>query len=302
MCQFSLLSQHQTQTLFSPQIKTHQKSPVTSVSSLFQEIINKKSPNLFILPKPSCKLYNLTRDEWQSLEKFESGGYSSKNTKKRFECFVPVLDNILEKARQEEEHVTSLDPKSRVASASGTETPWSQTLVTDLTVAGEGRGSDYYMEPDSPPDAYRASTLKLSGEDSTGDFSPGLLDLHSFDTELLTEIPTYDAYESNSLYCGRRFDNSEPYMSKQTAKTRASDNAVKSIPADKEKSSSVAKIKVLVCKRPLNNKELAKNEEDIIETYSNSMTVHETKLKVNFTNEKLQQQFNQHIFKMEPEG
>lgn len=52
-----------------------------------------------------------------------------------------------------------------------------------------GGGSDYYMEPASPPDAYRgASTLKLSGEDSTGDFSPGLLDLHSFDTELLTEV------------------------------------------------------------------------------------------------------------------
>jgi len=30
----------------------------------------------------------------------------------------------------------------------------------------------------------------------------------------------------------------------------------------------------------MNKKELAKNEEDIIETYSNSLTVHETKLKV----------------------
>lgn len=35
-----------------------------------------------------------------------------------------------------------------------------------------------------------------------------------------------------------------------------------------------------VHKRPLNKKELAKNEEDIIETVSNSLTVHETKLKV----------------------
>lgn len=140
------------------------------------------------------------------------------------------------------------------------------------------------MEPASPPDAYRgASTLKLSGEDSTGDFSPGLLDLHSFDTELLTEIPTSNAYESNSLYRGRSFDDSEPYISKQTAKARAPDNAVKNIPSDKEKSSSVAKIKVVVRKRPLNKKELAKNEEDIIETYSNSMTVHETKLKVDLT-------------------
>lgn len=35
-----------------------------------------------------------------------------------------------------------------------------------------------------------------------------------------------------------------------------------------------------VRKRPLNKKELAKNEEDIIETHANSVTVHETKLKV----------------------
>jgi len=51
-----------------------------------------------------------------------------------------------------------------------------------------GGGSDYYMEPASPPDAYRASTLKMNGDDSNGDFSPGLLDLHSFDTELLPEV------------------------------------------------------------------------------------------------------------------
>lgn len=37
---------------------------------------------------------------------------------------------------------------------------------------------------------------------------------------------------------------------------------------------------VQVRKRPLNKKELAKNEEDIIETHNNSLTVHETKLKV----------------------
>lgn len=38
-----------------------------------------------------------------------------------------------------------------------------------------------------------------------------------------------------------------------------------------------------VRKRPLNKKELAKNEEDIIDTLSNSVTVHETKLKVTAT-------------------
>lgn len=65
-----------------------------------------------------------------------------------------------------------------------------------------GAGSDYYMEPASPPDAYRgASMLKLSGEDSTGDFSPGLLDLHSFDTELLTEVVVYSISLTVLYFC-----------------------------------------------------------------------------------------------------
>ncbi|KAK7846185.1 kinesin-like protein kin-13a [Quercus suber] len=48
---------------------------------------------------------------------------------------------------------------------------------------------------------------------------------------------------------------------------------------------NVAKIKVVVRKRPLNKKEIAKKEEDIItiEPTSNALTVHETKLKVDLT-------------------
>lgn len=43
-------------------------------------------------------------------------------------------------------------------------------------------------------------------------------------------------------------------------------------------------VHVQVRKRPLNKKEAAKNEEDIIETQANSLTVHETKLKVSDSN------------------
>lgn len=150
-----------------------------------------------------------------------------------------------------------------------------------------GGGTEYYMEPATPPGAHRALTQKKNGDDSSGDFSPGLLDLHSFDTELLPEIPASNAHDASFLYQpsrGRSFDDAETYMmSKQTAKARATENVLKVFPADKEKSSSVAKIKVVVRKRPMNKKELAKNEEDIIETYSNSLTVHETKLKVDLT-------------------
>ncbi|XP_043811657.1 kinesin-like protein KIN-13B isoform X3 [Manihot esculenta] len=90
----------------------------------------------------------------------------------------------------------------------------------------------------------------------------------------------------NCFLRGRSFDGSEPFIStnKQTGRAVLPDNnLLKSFPADKEKTSSVAKIKVVVRKRPLNKKELAKNEEDIIETYSNALTVHETKLKVDLT-------------------
>ncbi|GJX09474.1 kinesin-like protein KIN-13B [Tanacetum coccineum] len=62
-------------------------------------------------------------------------------------------------------------------------------------------------------------------------------------------------------------------------------NAVKSSLADKEKASNVAKIKVVVRKRPLNKKELARKEADIIsiDPYSSSLTVHESKVKVDLT-------------------
>ncbi|KAM1090088.1 hypothetical protein TB2_017416 [Malus domestica] len=86
--------------------------------------------------------------------------------------------------------------------------------------------------------------MRRNGDDrvSPSELSPGLLDIHSFDTELLPE---------------------------------------------KKKGAilSVAKSKVVVRKRPLNKKEFAKKEVDIItiEPHSNALTVHETKLQVDLT-------------------
>ncbi|RDY04745.1 Kinesin-like protein KIN-13B [Mucuna pruriens] len=132
--------------------------------------------------------------------------------------------------------------------------------------------NEYCMDPSTPPRSY---AVKKNGDedDSPRDFSPGLLDLHSFDTELLPQMPSSNVYDS------------EPYIfSKQTVRARASENSISnSLAADNVKSSNVAKIKVVVRKRPLNKKEIAKHEEDIIDTVSNSLTVHETKLKVDLT-------------------
>ncbi|KGN45371.1 kinesin-like protein KIN-13B [Cucumis sativus] len=136
-----------------------------------------------------------------------------------------------------------------------------------------GGMNEYYMEPSTPPGNSRPSSQRKSREDSPSDFSPGLLDLHSFDTELLPE--------------DRGFDESDVFISNNIPTSRPQDmtenNLLKSVAADKERANSVAKIKVVVRKRPLNKKELAKNEEDIVETTANYLTVHETKLKVDLT-------------------
>lgn len=154
---------------------------------------------------------------------------------------------------------------------------------------GYNGGNEFYVEPSTPPTNSRSSSQRKNGEDSPSEFSPGLLDLHSFDTELLPEMPVSSIQDGPSIYHprGRSFDDSEPYMrnNKQAGRARAQpeNDLLKSFAADKDKTSSVAKIKVVVRKRPLNKKELAKNEEDIIDTHSNALTVHETKLKVDLT-------------------
>ncbi|GJN18332.1 hypothetical protein PR202_gb05482 [Eleusine coracana subsp. coracana] len=120
--------------------------------------------------------------------------------------------------------------------------------------------------------------------------SPGLLDLHAFDTELIPDyqVPAmYDGAQKFGYAHGGGFD--DPDMSfaanKMSQSTIFSEsNYLKAFP-EKEKAAPVAKIKVVVRKRPLNKREISKKEEDIIdiEQRSNSLTVHETKLKVDLT-------------------
>lgn len=45
--------------------------------------------------------------------------------------------------------------------------------------------NEFYLEPSTPPGNYRS---RKNGENSPSEFSPGLLDLHSFDTELIPEV------------------------------------------------------------------------------------------------------------------
>lgn len=157
-----------------------------------------------------------------------------------------------------------------------------------------GGGGEYYTEPSTPPlNPSRISRKNSEGQISQNEFSPGLLDLHSHDTELLPEMPGPGGagqYNGSSLYQSfqnRSFDDFENLNNKQNGNNRArgfpENNLMRSVSVDKDKIAAVAKIKVVVRKRPLNKKELTKNEEDIIETNANSLTVHETKLKVDLT-------------------
>ncbi|CAL5438415.1 unnamed protein product [Camellia sinensis] len=150
-----------------------------------------------------------------------------------------------------------------------------------------GGGSEVPGDPSTPPVISRSSSMRKNGGDdytSPSEFSPGLLDLHSFDTELLPEVS--GLYNGSSL---KSFDDSEPYITNNKLTNGArgvpENNLLRSFCADKEKATNVAKIKVVVRKRPLNKKEIAKKEEDIItiDRNSNSLTVHETKLKVDLT-------------------
>ncbi|KAI7729828.1 hypothetical protein M8C21_029431 [Ambrosia artemisiifolia] len=128
----------------------------------------------------------------------------------------------------------------------------SRSVGNQRSVSG---GTDLFSEPLTPPSRKKNGG---GGGDETNGYSPGLLDLHSFDTELISEMPA------------------------SKARGLPDNNILKSFAPEKEKTSNVAKIKVVVRKRPLNKKELAKNEEDIITVapHSNSLTVHETKLKL----------------------
>ncbi|XP_019171023.1 PREDICTED: kinesin-like protein KIN-13B isoform X2 [Ipomoea nil] len=144
----------------------------------------------------------------------------------------------------------------------------------------------------TPPACSRSSSMRGNGGLEgmlPNELSPGLLDLHSFDTELISEVPSnYNGFALKQPLAARSFDDSDPYISTNKlgngGRGLADNSLLKSFSADKEKA-NVAKIKVVVRKRPLNRKEISKKEEDAvaIDPHNNSLTVHETKLKVDLT-------------------
>ncbi|CAN6932007.1 unnamed protein product [Brassica oleracea] len=127
-----------------------------------------------------------------------------------------------------------------------------------------------------------------------GDFGAGLLDLHAMDdTELLSEVFTNslisEPFEPSPFMPSVNQAFEEDFSVPANQQERQEQDAEPSSPfpkSEKESSgreNSVAKIRVVVRKRPLNKKETAKKEDNIITVSNNSLTVHEIKLKVDLT-------------------
>ncbi|KAK9279440.1 hypothetical protein L1049_013119 [Liquidambar formosana] len=119
------------------------------------------------------ELYALSEQEWDSIP--EIGDYSMRDKKKR--SFIPVKDTLLEKTRQEQDHVIALDLKSMAAG--GMENPC-KTPAMDLTAYRRGRGIVLSSKLDRGSD----SALGLTVVDPKG----YLTDLNSFKVSNCPEI------------------------------------------------------------------------------------------------------------------
>ncbi|MCO5563923.1 hypothetical protein L7F22_017575 [Adiantum nelumboides] len=128
------------------------------------------------------------------------------------------------------------------------------------------------------------------------DSSPGIFDIHTINTELLSEEGEPGWWDSSSSpyvpFLETSFDNGfvmgSCKPSSPSRLQRYTPDASRPMTADREKfgkDNGPAKIKVVVRKRPINKKELARSEKDIIcvEDHGCCLTVHEPKLKVDLT-------------------
>lgn len=124
--------------------------------------------------------------------------------------------------------------------------------------------------------------------DFRGDFGAGLLDLHAMDdTELLTENVMSEPFEQSPFLAARSVDNEYDVQPNRQQSGQTYVEASYGLPTLEKESSSrennVAKIRVVVRKRPLNKKELSRKEDDVVSVSDNGLTVHEPKLKVDLT-------------------
>ncbi|CAN7049319.1 unnamed protein product [Brassica oleracea var. botrytis] len=150
-------------------------------------------------------------------------------------------------------------------------------LMRNLNLNGES--SESYT-----PTAAMPSSEGFFSPDFRGDFGAGLMDLHAMDdTELLSEHVSAEPFEPSPFMpsVDKEFEEGFNFPTNRQQQTDA--EPLGSLPKSEKENNSVAKIKVVVRKRPLNKKETARKEDDVVTVSDNSLTVHEPKLKVDLT-------------------
>ncbi|THU44091.1 hypothetical protein C4D60_Mb02t03730 [Musa balbisiana] len=154
-------------------------------------------------------------------------------------------------------------------------------LLRNLNFNGESVSEPY------TPTAQSLGTIPAAdgfySPELRGEFGAGLLDLHAMDdTELLSEHVFSEPFEPSPFFPTRGFD--DDYDVTSTKQQVRAEGNMRPVDNEKEistKESNVAKIKVVVRKRPLNKKEKSRKEDDIVTVNDNAcLTVHEPKLKV----------------------
>ncbi|KAJ0035918.1 hypothetical protein Pint_24515 [Pistacia integerrima] len=158
------------------------------------------------------------------------------------------------------------------------------------------RNLNFNGESASEPFTPTAQTSGVTASDGfyspefRGDFGAGLLDLHAMDdTELLSEHVISEPFEPSPFMPGvsKGFENDFSLTTGRQQKEHLdADVSAPVLTNEKEnnaRETNVAKIKVVVRKRPLNRKELSRKEDDIVSVSGNGLTVHEPKLKVDLT-------------------
>ncbi|CAF2078396.1 unnamed protein product [Brassica oleracea] len=157
-------------------------------------------------------------------------------------------------------------------------------LMRNLNFNGESTSESY-----TP--TYQASSAMPSPEgffspEFRGDFGAGLMDLHAMDdTELLSEHVITEPFEPSPFMpsVNKEFEEDFNLPANRQQRQQTDAEPLGSLPKSEKENTSVAKIKVVVRKRPLNKKEIARKEEDVVTVSDNSLTVHEPKLKVDLT-------------------
>ncbi|KAK7289934.1 hypothetical protein RIF29_03983 [Crotalaria pallida] len=160
-------------------------------------------------------------------------------------------------------------------------------LMRNLNFNGESSSDPY--TPNAQTFGGGAASEGFYSPEFRGDFGAGLLDLHAMDdTELLSEHVISEPFEPSPFMPGdnRVFEDDFNPINSRLEREADADPSI-ALPMNEKESSTrennVAKIKVVVRKRPLNKKELAKKEDDIVTVFNAYLTVHETKLKVDLT-------------------